>query len=145
MKSTLSRCGGEGELGGHGVGSEHFYAGDSWLWMLGQMAIAFLFVFRGLGAVREFGDYVRQIAERGVPFARPVMAGGFATMLIGGLMVGADWHAAWGAAALIVFTLLANHFFHHFWAMEGMPRTIHFYFFCNNIAVIGGLLLVMAG
>ena len=48
------------------------------------------------------------------------------------------------AAALILFTILANHFFHHFWAMEGMQRTIHFYFFCNNIAVIGGLLLVMA-
>ena len=46
--------------------------------------------------------------------------------------------------AVIVFTLLANHFFHHFWAMEGMQRKIYFYFFCNNIAVIVGLLLVMA-
>lgn len=121
----------------------NFYATDSWLWIAGQLCIAWLYVYRGLDAVRTFDDYVRQLTERGVPLPGLVMAGGFVTMVAGGLMVGADWYAAWGALGLIVFTMLANHFFHHFWAMEGMQRTIHFYFFCNNIAVIGGLLLVM--
>jgi putative oxidoreductase len=122
----------------------NFYAGDSWLWIAGQLCIAWLYVFRGIDAVRTFPIYVGQLRERGVLMPAPVMAGGLATMLIGGVAVAADAYAAYGAAALIVFTLLANHFFHHYWAMEGMQRKIHFYFFCNNIAVIGGLLLVMA-
>jgi putative oxidoreductase len=120
------------------------YAGSSWLIIAGQLLIAFLFVFRGLDALRKLDFYGRQIGARGVPMPRLVAAGGFAVMLAGGAMVGVDWHAAEGAIALIVFTVLANHWFHHFWLMQGMERTTHFYFFCNNIAVIGGLVLVIA-
>jgi putative oxidoreductase len=123
---------------------DSFYPSSPWLVVAGQLLIAFLFVFRGLDALRKLGFYGRQIGARGVPMPRLVAAGGIAAMLAGGAMVGADWHAAEGAAALIVFTLLANHWFHHFWLMQGMERMTHFYFFCNNIAVIGGLVLVIA-
>jgi putative oxidoreductase len=121
-----------------------FYAGDPWLWIVGQIAVAGLFIHRGLSALGEFSDYVRQLTARGVPMAAFVLAGGLATMLTGGLMVAADWYPFYGAILLIVFTLLANHWFHHFWAMDGMQKKIHFYFFCNNISIIGGLVLVMA-
>ena len=121
----------------------NFYSGDSWLWTLGQIALAALFIHRGIGAIFEFNDYVRMLRERGVPMPGPMMAGGLVTMLSGGVMVAIDWHAFYGAILLIVFTILANHWFHHFWQMEGLMKKFHFYFFCNNISIIGGLLLVM--
>jgi uncharacterized membrane protein YphA (DoxX/SURF4 family) len=122
----------------------NFYAGDSWLWIAGQVMLAALFIHRGLSALGEFSDYVEQLAKRGVAMAPYVLAGGLATMLTGGLMVAVDAYAFYGAILLIVFTLLANHWFHHFWQMEGMAKKLHFYFFCNNISIIGGLLLVMS-
>ena len=121
-----------------------FYENDSWLWIMGQITLAGLFIHRGLSAVGEFSDYVAQLTKRGVPMAPFVLAGGLVTMLTGGLMVAADWYAFYGAILLIVFTLLANHWFHHFWQMEGLMKKLHFYFFCNNISIIGGLLLVMS-
>jgi putative oxidoreductase len=122
----------------------NLYDGDSWPWIAGQITLAALFIHRGLSAVGEFSDYVEQLTKRGVPMAAFVLAGGLLTMLTGGLMVAADAYAFWGAILLIVFTLLANHWFHHFWQMDGLMRKLHFYFFCNNISIIGGLLLVMS-
>ena len=122
----------------------HFYSGESWLWIVGQVALAALFIHRGIGAIFEFGDYVAQLTARGVPMPTLMMAGGLATMLTGGVLVALDLYVVPGAILLIVFTLLANHWFHHFWAMQGLMKKLHFYFFCNNISIIGGLLLVMA-
>jgi uncharacterized membrane protein YphA (DoxX/SURF4 family) len=121
-----------------------FYAGDNWLWIAGQVALAALFIHRGVGAIFEFGMYVEQLTARGVPMPALMMAGGLVTMLTGGVLVAIDWHAFYGGVLLIVFTLLANHWFHHFWAMQGLMKKLHFYFFCNNISIIGGLLLVMS-
>ncbi len=121
------------------------YENDSWLWIAGQVALASLYIHRGLAGVGEFSDYVAQLTKRGVPLPAFVIAGGLFVMLTGGLMVAADWHAFYGALALIIFTLLANHWFHHFWLMEdGIMKKFHYLFFCNNISIIGGLLLVMA-
>ena len=123
----------------------HFYDGASWPWIVGQIALASLYIHRGLAGLGEFSDYVAQLNKRGVPMPAFILAGGLATMIVGGLMVAADCYAFYGATLLIVFTLLANHWFHHFWLMEAGPmKKFHYLFFCNNISIIGGLLLVMA-
>ena len=55
-------------------------------------------------------------------------------------------HLAFNVAAmLIVFTLMANFMYHHFWSMtDPQLRRTHTWIFCNNIAVMGGLLMVIA-
>ena len=112
--------------------------------LVGRLCLAFLFLFRGATALRELPRHTGQLAQRGVPLPRIVLALGLGVMFAGGLSVALDTLAAWGAAALIVFTVLANYCYHHFWAMTGMERQTHLYIFCNNVAVIGGLLLVIA-
>ncbi len=73
------------------------------------------------------------------------MAGGFATMLIGGVAVLLDYRASIGAGMLIVFTIMANFMYHHFWTMtDPQLRRTHTWIFCNNIAVMGGLVMVIA-
>ena len=112
--------------------------------LVGRLCLAFLFLYRGATALRELPRHTAQLAGRGVPAPGVVLALGLGTMFAGGLSVALDIQAAWGAAALIVFTVLANYCYHHFWAMTGMERRTHLYIFCNNVAVIGGLLLVIA-
>jgi uncharacterized membrane protein YphA (DoxX/SURF4 family) len=60
-------------------------------------------------------------------------------------MVALDLYVSIGAAMLIVFTLAAIHLYHNFWDMEGRERNLHLYTACNNVAVMGGLVLVIAG
>lgn len=121
------------------------HADHSTLQIIAHGMIAFLFVFRAIHALPSFAHHAGRFQARRVPFPNVVLAGGFATMLVGGLMVGLDYHAWIGAAMLIVFTVMANFLYHDFWAMEhGRQRDTHRNIFCNNIAVMGGLLMVAA-
>lgn len=121
------------------------HADHSIIEIIGHVMIAFLFVFRAIHAFPTFDRHLQRFEERKIPFARPFLGAGFATMLVGGVMVALDYHAALGAAGLIVFTVLANLLYHDFWAMEdGRARDNHRNTFCNNIAVMGGLVLVVA-
>ncbi len=113
--------------------------------IIAHAMIAFLFLYRGLTALSDFADHLSRFQRLKVPLPRLVLLGGFATMLIGGVMVLLDYQAAFGAGLLIVFTLLANLLYHHFWAMDDPRlRQTHTWIFCNNIAVMGGLLMVIA-
>ena len=113
--------------------------------IIAQAMIAFLFLYRGLTALSEFGNHLSRFKKLKVPFPRLVLACGFATMLIGGVMVLLDYHSLIGGAMLIVFTILANLMYHHFWTMrDPHQRQSHTWIFCNNIAVMGGLLMVIA-
>ncbi len=113
--------------------------------IIAHAMIAFLFLYRGLTALSDFADHLSRFQRLKVPLPRLVLLGGFATMLIGGVMVLLDYQAAIGAGLLIVFTLLANLLYHHFWAMDDPRlRQTHTWIFCNNIAVMGGLLMVIA-
>lgn len=119
---------------------------DHSIWqVIAHLMIAFLYLYRCLTAMPRFRYHVDIIAARGVPFANVVLVGGFALMLAGGGAVALDVYAPVGAGLLIVFTIAANVLYHHFWDMEGGDRNRHLYTFCNNIAVMGGLMLVMTG
>ncbi|MFP6734066.1 MAG: hypothetical protein VB959_09515 [Rhodospirillales bacterium] len=66
-------------------------------------------------------------------------------MLLGGLSVLFDFYVWIGAGMLVVFTVLANVLYHDFWVMtEPRQKQTHLWIFCNNIAVTGGLLLVIS-
>ncbi len=121
------------------------HADHSILQIVAHGMIAFLFLFRAVHAMPTFGRHAERFRHRRVPFPDAVLAGGFATMLIGGAMVALDYYAWIGAIMLVVFTVMANFLYHDFWAMEpGPQRDNHRNIFCNNIAVMGGLVLVIA-
>lgn len=120
--------------------------GDHTIWQItAHLMIAFLFLYRCLTAMPRFDHHVATIAARGVPFASVVLVGGFGLMLAGGASVALDILAPYGAGLLIVFTMAANFLYHNFWNMEGAERNRHLYTFCNNVAVMGGLVLVAGG
>jgi uncharacterized membrane protein YphA (DoxX/SURF4 family) len=65
-------------------------------------------------------------------------------MLVGGTLVLLDIYTVIGACILIAFTTLANVLYHDFWNHKDDPveRNRALYVFCNNTAVMGGLVLV---
>ncbi len=48
-----------------------------------------------------------------------------------------------GAVLLIIFLIPATLIFHNFWAFEGMERQMQMIMFMKNLAILGGLLLVL--
>jgi putative oxidoreductase len=121
-----------------------FHADHTGLQILGHAMIAFLFLFRCFTAMPRFSDHAMRLAKKGVPLPRLSLAAGFAMMLIGGASVLLDAYTEIGASILIVFTMLANVLYHDFWNHKDdwAERNRALYVFCNNTAVMGGLVLV---
>ena len=114
------------------------------IWQItAHLMIAFLFIFRCLTAWPRFKEHSKRIASQGIPFSNVVLTGGFGFMLAGGISVAFDYYVQLGAALLIGFTLAANYLYHNFWEMKGEERNRHLYTACNNIAVMGGLVLLI--
>ena len=61
-----------------------------------------------------------------------------------GILLAIGLFTRWSALALAVFTLLASIFFHNFWAMPADQQMMQSLMFWKNIAVVGGLLVIMA-
>ncbi|MEE2654758.1 MAG: DoxX family protein [Pseudomonadota bacterium] len=106
--------------------------------------IAFLFLYRCITALPRFTDHAKRIEDRGLPLPKVALAIGFAMMLTGGLAVLFDYYARIGAGVLIIFTLMANVLYHDFWNKKSNWKEYNhaLYTFCNNLAVIGGLIMI---
>ncbi|MDA1324290.1 MAG: DoxX family membrane protein [Proteobacteria bacterium] len=122
-----------------------FHADHTALQILGHAMIAFLFIFRGLTAMPRFADHAGRLAKKNVPLPEISLAIGFGMMLAGGVSILIDFYAVIGACLLIGFTMLANVLYHDFWNHskdDWAERNRALYVFCNNTAVMGGLVLV---
>lgn len=122
-----------------------FHADHTFLEFLAHAMIAFLFLFRGFTALPRFDEHASRLAKRGVPFSTFSLATGFLMMLAGGTAVLVDYFTQIGASILIAFTILANFLYHDFWNKkgDGVEHNRAIYTFCNNIAVMGGLLMII--
>jgi putative oxidoreductase len=79
------------------------------------------------------------------PFPAAAFWLGQAMLFAGCALVLADWHADVGAALLIAFTVAATAIFHRFWSMQDpMKRLFSRITFTSNVAILGGLLLLLA-
>ena len=121
-----------------------FHADHTALQILGHAMIAFLFLYRCFTAMPRFAEHAGRLAKKRVPFPDLSLAIGFGMMLVGGASILFDFYSLIGAGLLIVFTMLANVLYHDFWNHHDDPaeRNRALYVFCNNTAVMGGLVLV---
>ena len=64
--------------------------------------------------------------------------------LIGGVLVLIGYRARLGAILLLIFFIPITIFFHQFWFLEGQAKEMQYVYFLKNIAIMGGLLYVLA-
>lgn len=63
--------------------------------------------------------------------------------MVGGLLVLLGIHERWGATLLLLFLLPVTIIMHPFWFIEGPTRELQTIMFLKNLAIMGGLLLVI--
>lgn len=116
---------------------------EPWLTLLGRILLSLIFILSGFGKIGDWSGTASYMASQGmvaVPF--------FLTMAIlfelgGGLSVLLGFKARWGALALICFLIPATLIFHNFWAFTGAEQRMQMINFMKNLAIMGGLLLVV--
>jgi putative oxidoreductase len=123
-----------------------FYENHTTLEVAGQLMIVTLFLGTlVINATTKVKQHADRMAAMGIPMPYLALWIGFAMQAVGGVMVATDWHTDIGSVTLIVFTVLASAIFHRFWTMDDpLRRHMHLSILFSNVAVIGGLLLLMA-
>lgn len=112
--------------------------------LIGRILLALMFVLAGFDKIGGFAGTAGYIASKGLPLPQVLAGAAIAVEVAGGLMLVVGWKARWAALALAGFTLLASFIFHNYWALPAEQQMVNQLFFMKNIAVIGGLLMVVA-
>ncbi len=123
------------------------YANDaSWLDTAGRLLIVALFVIIGLRNLQKIhvDDHIARLTKFGAPMPKATFWIGEAASFVGCIMILANWHAAIGVMILIAFLVLASLLLLRFWEVDVPPMRIGMQNgFCANLAVLGGLLLLL--
>jgi putative oxidoreductase len=106
--------------------------------------VAMPFLFSGISKLRDWSAGLAEVRALGLPLPEAVLTATVALQLGGGAMVALGWHARWAAAALAAFTLMASLMAHPFWRSTGAAAQRQRVTFSEHLAIIGGLLMVVA-
>jgi uncharacterized membrane protein YphA (DoxX/SURF4 family) len=118
----------------------------AWAIVLGKYMILLLFLVTGSLnlAPARVKDHIDRMAGFGVPLPAFAFWFGIGMEFTGCALILAGWHAQVGVWLLIAFTVIAGSIFHRFWLVDDpMRRQMLRIAALNNIAVIGGLLLLL--
>ena len=112
--------------------------------LAGRALVALLFVPAGFAKIAGFAGTAGYIASKGVPLPEVAAAIAIAVELGLGLLLLVGWQTRWAALGIAVFTAVITFIFHNYWAVPAEQMMQQQQAFFKNIAVVGGLLLVVA-
>src|SRR5262245_12903864 len=121
--------------------------GGSWIEIAGRLLLVAFFVVAGLMNLTpaRIKDHIDRMAALGVPLPAAAFWTGIGLQFTGCALLLADWRPALGAGCLILFTVVANAIFHRFWLVtDPARRNVTRLLLLNGIAILGGLLLLLA-
>ena len=121
------------------------YGDTSWLDTAGRLLIVLCFLATGLCNLTRarIKDHIERMAAFGTPLPALAFWTGIALQFTGCALLLLDWHPEIGVYCLILFTIAATAIFHRFWRMDPAKGDISRIILLGNIAILGGLLLVL--
>jgi len=123
-----------------------FQHDPSWMVTIGKGMLVALFLVAGTLNVmpHRVKDHIERMSGFGVPLPALAFWFGIAMEFAGCAMVLTGWHEDIGVWLLITFTAVAGGIFHRFWRVDDpMRRGALRIALLNNVAVIGGLLVLL--
>ncbi|MGH6683360.1 MAG: hypothetical protein ACRECA_05455 [Pseudolabrys sp.] len=118
----------------------------SWIDSAGKLLILAFFLIVGVRNLssHHVEDHVKRLTFFKAPMPRQTFWAGIVLEAAGCALVLLNWHPAIGVLCLIIFTVLATLLLLRFWYMDDpMKRAGMQNGFLANIAVVGGLLLLL--
>ena len=109
-----------------------------------RILLALIFMLAGLSKLTGLQGTTAYIASQGLPMPAVLALASGLLELLAGLAVAIGFKARLAAALLAAFTLLASLLFHNFWAMPADQAIVNQLMFMKNLAIVGGLLLIVA-
>ena len=112
--------------------------------LAGRLLLALMFILAGISKFGGLEGTAGYIASKGLPLPGVLAFAVAALEVVAGVMLVVGFKARWAALALAVFTVIASVIFHAFWAMPADQQFVQQLMFMKNLAVAGGLLMIVA-
>lgn len=119
----------------------------AWLERYGPLAarilISQIFLLSGVQKILDPSGTQEQMASRGMFWVPIFMWATVVVELAGGLSILLGAKTRLGALLLFFFLIPVTLTFHNFWTYPPQEQTVQMLFFLHNLALMGGLLLLM--
>lgn len=115
---------------------------EDFLILIGRVLIGSLFLWAGAAKVLHWSGSVQYMRSKNLPAA--LLPAAVALQILGGLSVLLGYEARVGCILLIVFVIPAAIKMHDFWNYSDPERTVQKTMFMKDVAVLGGLLVLLA-
>lgn len=112
--------------------------------LFGRILLAGLFLISGLGKFQNWSGTVAGMEAKNVPLPQVALVIATTLELLGAASVLLGIKARWGAVLLLLFLAPVTYFMHNFWDLEGEQRMQEMISFMKNVAIGGGLLMILA-
>jgi putative oxidoreductase len=112
--------------------------------LAGRIFLAAIFILSGIMKFLNHAETVGYMEAQGIPSASALGYIAGLVEVLGGLSILTGFATRLGALALFLFLIPTTLMFHDFWAMSGAERTGQMVNFMKNLAVMGGLLVLVA-
>lgn len=111
---------------------------------LGRAVIASFFLSEAWMKLTSFDATVTLLHNERVPAAAALLVVALAIMFLGGLSLALGYHIRHGALLLFAFTVIVTVLLHADWTFTDLSgRIAEFEIFIRNMAIAGGLLLIV--
>jgi putative oxidoreductase len=112
--------------------------------LVGRVLLALIFLFSGAGKVMDPAGTLGYMNSAGLPAPQLLLWASVVVEIGAGLALVLGWKARWGAAALVLWMIPVTAVFHNPWAGDPSQAPMQMIHLMKNIAIIGGLLMVLA-
>jgi len=110
----------------------------------GRFLIALIFLLSGFGKIGGFAQTAGYMASKGLPMVEVLLVLTIIIEVGAALMLIVGWQARLGAATLFLWMIPVTLIFHNFWAAPAVQQQFEMAMFMKNVAMMGGLLYIMA-
>ncbi len=119
------------------------YSSKDFASFFGRLLICAIFLMSGCKKIISFEATIQYMMAKGMPFVQLMCILAIISEIVGGLFILLGYRTRLGACILIIFLALATYIFHDFWNLEGGERQLQMIMFMKNLAIFGGLLLLL--
>ena len=112
--------------------------------LVGRILLGAIFVLSGVMKLADFQGSLGHMQAQGIPYASTLLLIAAFAELAGGLAVMTGFMTRLAAFGLFLFLIPTTLLFHDFWSYAGPERIAQSAHFMKNLAIMGGLLVLMA-
>lgn len=113
--------------------------------LIGRILVGLFFFYEAFDTMVFYDQTSVTLTQYGITWAQDVLiVSSIIFLLLGAMMVISGYYASIGALMLFVYWFVFTLVVYSFWDESGLTKTLQIKFFMRNMALCGGLLILVA-